>query len=146
MPYSRQLRVEFNHCDPAGIVFFARYYEMFSSVFEGFFRDVVGYPFEEMILKNRHGVPTVRVETSFKAPSRLGDVLDVTLSVVKVGRSSLDFELRLSCRGEERLTSAQRIVYVTRAEGKDRALPWPDRVRAVLEAAAAQTERRPETD
>ncbi len=41
----RQIRVEFNHCDPAGIVFYPRYFEMANSVVENFFRDEVDYPF-----------------------------------------------------------------------------------------------------
>ena len=34
------------------------------------------------------GVPTVRIETDFRAPSRLGDLLDWTLDVTTLGRAS----------------------------------------------------------
>ncbi len=40
MMYHRPVQIEFNHCDPAGIVFFPRYYEMVSSVCENFYKDV----------------------------------------------------------------------------------------------------------
>ena len=42
MTYTRHIRIEFNHCDPAGIVFYPRYFEMTNSVVENFFADVVG--------------------------------------------------------------------------------------------------------
>lgn len=137
MPYTRPVRVEFNHCDPAGIVFFARYYEMFSSVVENFFRDELGWPFEDL-LKVRDGVPTVTVNTAFSAPSRLGDLLTYTLAVQKVGRSSLDLKIVAHCDGQLRVTSSHRIVHVSRAGPADKALPWPEAVRARLDACCAR--------
>ena len=48
-------------CDPSGIVFYPRYFEMLNSVIENFFRDVARHPFEVMMLDDT-GVPTARVE------------------------------------------------------------------------------------
>ena len=92
MSYARTIRVEFNHCDPAGIVFYPRYFEMTNSVMENFFREVVGYSYHAM-MADGIGVPTARVETDFRAPSRLGDVLDWGMVVEKVGGSSATFRL-----------------------------------------------------
>ncbi len=88
--YRRTIPVEFNHCDPAGIVFYPRYFEMTNSVVENFFREVVGYSFAAL-MADGVGVPTARVETDFRAPSRLGDVLDWTLDVERLGGSSVTF-------------------------------------------------------
>lgn len=130
MTYTRQIRVEFNHCDPAGIVFYPRYYEMTNSVIENFFRDQVDWPFEAMMAKGI-GVPTVRIETDFRAPSRLGDLLDWTLSVTKLGRASASFALLASSGGQDRLAIALTLVWL----GPDhRPAPWPDTVRPRLAA------------
>ena len=43
MLYHRLYPIEFNHCDPAGIVFYPRYFEMTNSVVENFFADEVVY-------------------------------------------------------------------------------------------------------
>ena len=48
MSYTRLIQIEFNHCDPAGIVFYPRYFEMTNSVVENFFADVVGRSFAQM--------------------------------------------------------------------------------------------------
>jgi 4-hydroxybenzoyl-CoA thioesterase len=127
MSYTRQIRVEFNHCDPAGIVFYPRYYEMMNSVCENFFRDRVGVPFEAMV-GGGHGVPTARAETDFRAPSRLGEVLDWALSVERVGGSSATFRLTATCAGEHRLTAILTLVWV--AGGRPER--WPDAMRAAL--------------
>lgn len=135
MSYHREIRVEFNHCDPAGIVFFPRYYEMLNSVIENFFRDVLEAPWERVTTEEGHGVPTVRLETVFRAPSRLGEVLVIALQVVAVGRTSVDFALEAVCEGELRLTSSHRLVWV----GRDgRAAPWPAGLRATLAVLVEQ--------
>ena len=79
MSYTRSIPVEFNHCDPAGIVFYPRYFEMTNSVVENFFADEGGHSFARMMAEGQ-GVPTARLETTFHAPSRLGDRLDFTLA------------------------------------------------------------------
>ena len=47
--YRRAIQIEFNHCDPAGIVFYPRYFEMVNSVVENFFREVAGHSFAAMM-------------------------------------------------------------------------------------------------
>lgn len=127
MTWRKQIHVEFNHCDPAGIVFYPRYFEMTNSVCEGFFRDEVGVPFAAMMAA-RNGVPTARAETDFRAPSRLGEVLDWTLDVERVGGASVGLRLEAHCGDEHRLTA--RLVLVWVREG--RPVPWPDAMRAAL--------------
>jgi 4-hydroxybenzoyl-CoA thioesterase len=121
--YTRPIRVEFNHCDPAGIVFYPRYFEMANSVCENFFREEVGVSYAQM-MEARTGVPTVRLEADFKAPSRLGDVLDWVLVVERLGGSSVTFRLEVASRLTLRLT----LVYAPEL----RPAPWTPPMRANL--------------
>ncbi len=66
MTYARTVPVEFNHCDPAGIVFYPRYFEMVNSVVENFFLEDVGHSFARM-MEEGAGVPTARIEANFRA-------------------------------------------------------------------------------
>lgn len=136
MAYSRDIRIEFNHCDPAGIVFYPRYFEMTNSVVENFFRDVLDYPFERISMAEGCGVPTVHIECDFRAPSELGEVVTFTLEVAKLGRASVQFRVTAHRGGEMRLTVALTLVWVN-AEG--RAESWPPAIRAGLEAARGKT-------
>jgi 4-hydroxybenzoyl-CoA thioesterase len=129
MSYARSIRVEFNHCDPAGIVFYPRYFEMTNSVMENFFREVVGYSYHAM-MADGIGVPTARIETDFRAPSRLGDVLDWRMGVEAVGGSSATFRLEGRCGAEMRLVVRLVLVWMS-PEG--RPARWPEPIRAVLE-------------
>ena len=130
MTYRRDTRVEFNHCDPAGIVFYPRYFEMTNSVIENFFRDVASHPFEDMMACGT-GVPTARLETDFRAPSRLGDLITWRLSVRKLGTASATFQLAAHCGDELRLTALLTLVWL--GPGR-RPAPWPDHIRAALAA------------
>ncbi len=130
--YARDIRIEFAHCDPAGIVFFPRFFEMLNSQVENFFRDAVNYPFERMILAEKHSVPTVHFQIDFRAPARLGELLRFALAVRRLGRSSVD--LFHTAHGPDRtlrLEATQRLVWVTPA---GRSAPWPEPLRARLAA------------
>ncbi|MCC5971921.1 MAG: acyl-CoA thioesterase [Pararhodobacter sp.] len=131
MSYERDIRIEFNHCDPAGIVFFPRYFEMINSMVENFFRDRLEHPFERITMIEGHGVPTVRLETDFRAPSKLGDLVRFSLTVTGVGRASLDLYHRAEMAGETRLEARQRIVWIGTQR---RATPWPEALRARLQS------------
>ena len=128
MEYHRQIRVEFNHCDPAGIVFFPRYYEMANSVVENFFREEVDYPYHRMMDED-FGAPTVKIDTEFSAPSRLGDLLDWSLVVTKVGNSSATFRLTATGDDQLRLTTTHTLVWI---DPQGKATRWPDTIRQKL--------------
>ncbi|MES2434474.1 MAG: thioesterase family protein [Pseudomonadota bacterium] len=135
MSYTREIQIEFNHCDPAGIVFYPRYFEMTNSVVENFFNDVVGRSFASMHgIGSRgdahNGVPTVSLAAEFVAPSRLGDKVLFSLKVEKLGRSSVSLKIEGHMGAELRLRVALVLVWI---DGMKSAA-WPDAMRARLHA------------
>ena len=129
MTYERLIQIEFNHCDPAGIVFYPRYFEMVNSVVENFFADVVGRSFAQMHNGAANGVPAVAIETSFQRPSRLGDKVLFSLRVETIGGSSL--KVLVEGRGPDglRLTVRMTVAWIDNMK----AAPWPQEMRAALE-------------
>jgi len=93
-------RVRFAHCDPAGIIFYPQYLMLAHEVKEDWLREGLGYPLEQSLLTDRKGLPVVRLEVDFSAPSRFGEELLFQLEVVKVGRTSVDTLYSVFC-GEE---------------------------------------------
>ena len=129
MAFDVQIPVRFKHCDPAGIVFFPRYFEMINDVVEDWFAQSLSTPFEVLVKEN--GAPTVEISANFTAPSLHGDVLDFRLTPVRLGRSSVSYEITAHCGDELRLTSKGTVVHIQRL-GKS--VPWPDDIRARIEA------------
>lgn len=128
MAYHLTQEVLFRHCDPAGIVFYPRYFEMVNDTVEAFFAEI-GYPFSE--LHETHGTPTVELKASFQQPSRHGDRLDLTIVPTRIGGASLDLNVTCSCNGQSRFEAHVTLVHVTKAMKAQR---WPEAVRARLES------------
>ena len=131
MSYERLIQIEFNHCDPAGIVFYPRYFEMVNSVIENFFADVIGRSFASMHNEGAtNGVPTVAMEAVFQRPSRLGDRVRFTLRVERVGGSSV--KMGIEGHGPEglRLKVGMTLAWIDRMK----AAPWPAEMRVALES------------
>lgn len=95
--FTQHKRVFFHHCDPAGIVFYPQYLLLINEVLQDWFETGLNVGYAGLFAERRIGIPTVRLECDFLAPSRLGDALDITLSVERIGKSS--FELRYECAG-----------------------------------------------
>jgi len=131
--FTRDILVRFGDTDPAGIVFYPRYFEMLNRVVEDWFAEELGYPFRQMHMVDGRGIPTLNVEASFTSVSRIGDVLTFALSVERLGNSSFTLNIRATCDGEERLSSRQVCVYTTTGQ-RVAAEPLPDGLRAKMNA------------
>ena len=113
-----QRPVRFSHCDPAGIVFYPRFFEIVHEAKEDWFRDAVGLPFRTLIGERRKGFPIAHLECDFRAPSRLGDLLDVAVGVARIGGASLHLHYAIACGGEPRLDVRTVVVHVDLANGR----------------------------
>ena len=127
--YRKDIVVRFTDCDPAGIVFYPRYLEMFNDLVEGWFREELNFSFNEIVTWRVWGLPTVHLEVDFVAPSIFGEVLSATLSVRSLGTSSINLEISLHGRdGVARVRGKVVLVLTDRSVG--RAIPIPEEVRA----------------
>lgn len=120
-------KVLFKHCDPAGIVFYPRYFEMMNDCVEAFFGDALGAPFED--LHRTGATPTVAINTVFQSPSHHGDQLIVTLTVTRMGNTSVSLQMVADCSGQTRFETTSTLVNVN-LQGRPE--PWPDDLRMAL--------------
>lgn len=133
--FTRPQKVLFKHCDPAGIVFYPRFFEMINDTVESFFDEILGWPFEA--IHPEAAVPTAAFNVAFKAPCRHGDQLDFTLTVQAIGRSSLSLRIEAVANRETRLQADQTLVH-TGSTGRPAA--WPSNIRKQIEALLAGPE------
>jgi len=78
--FSRDMKIRFSHCDPAGIVYFPTIYHYCHVAFEDAWRVALGTPYSELVARHRLGFPTVHVESDFVTPLRYGDVVTIRRS------------------------------------------------------------------
>jgi 4-hydroxybenzoyl-CoA thioesterase len=109
------LTIEWGHCDPAGIVFNSRFFELFdlgtwvlfekglgigrAKVFSTF--DIIGYPI-------------VDARATFHRPVKFGDVVELSSMIREFRRSSFDVEHTISNNGELAVKGAETRVWAGR--------------------------------
>ena len=72
---------------------------------EEFFEEAVGVPYPELIKGRKVGFPTVHVDADFSVPLKYGDVTKVSVTIVKIGRSSVHMRYRV--KRQDGLTCAE---------------------------------------
>lgn len=131
-----RMRVRFGDVDAAGIVFYPRYFEMLNAAVEDWFASM-DHDFRTLHLEARLGVPTVRIECEFTAPSQLGDELEIEVVPLRLGRSSCEVRYVVTGGGQLRLKASSVLVCMNLETRK--AVSWPAdlaaRIRAGLEGS-----------
>ncbi|MDA0239491.1 MAG: thioesterase family protein [Proteobacteria bacterium] len=131
-PFSLGYPIRFTHTDPAGFVFFPRYFEMLQAVTEDWFTHRLGIKFADLIMIERVGQPTAHTECDFVKPCRLGETLDIALILEQVGNSSMKLHYIGTVEGEVRVRARSVQVMVDMDTGKP--VPFSDTLRTQLEA------------
>ncbi|BEU94547.1 acyl-CoA thioesterase [Acidovorax sp. DW039] len=130
--FTRDYRIRFSHCDPAGIVFFPQYLVLFNQLVEDWFTDGLGISYADLLGPRCVGLPIVRLECDFRAISRMGDTVAFGLAVERIGGRSLT--LALQARGSDALRVSSRQVLVFTSLDTHQAISMPADVRAALSA------------
>ena len=123
----RMLR--FGDCDISGTAYYPSYLNILNGVVEEFWT-VIGFPWHEIIRKDRWATPTVHLTCNFSKPSYFGDRLTFRLTVLKVGKSSVTLDHAVHCGGEPRW-SCHQVLAASRLDTHT-SMIWPDEVRAKL--------------
>ena len=128
---TRTVHIEWGHCDPAGIVFYPRYFEIFDASTSALFERALGITKFEMIKTMEFtGWPMVQTQARFIKPTRFGDDVTVETSI-KFGRASFEIEHKLSLNGELCVECTEKRVWTRRdANGALKSLPIPEDVLA----------------
>ena len=129
--YSDML-VRFSHCDPAGIIFYPHYFVMFNGLVEDWFNHALEIDYAHFITNRRLGLPMVNIQCDFVAPSKIGEIITLTLQVERVGNSSIRLLTQALYDGTVRLSAKLTICVNSFASG--RAVPIPDDLRTRLTA------------
>jgi len=91
----QKIRIEWGDCDPAGIVYFPRYFEFFDACTRALFERAGLFKRDMLKTYDIAGIPVVDMKASFMIPSRFGDDVVVESSITKWGTSSFVVHHRL---------------------------------------------------
>jgi 4-hydroxybenzoyl-CoA thioesterase len=126
--------IEWGDCDPAGIVFNPQFFRFFDHG-TALLYSAAGWPKPRMLQEfNAVGCPLVSTEAAFHSPCRYGDEVEITTSIIELGKSSFKIEHKLYQSERLCVTGTEVRVWVIRdpETGKLKGEPIPDEVRTAF--------------
>jgi len=130
-PFSVDRLIRFSDCDPGGIVYFPRYFDLMNALVEDWFYQRLGLDYAGRLMAQRQGLPTVHAECDFVRPSLMGETLTWTLMVERIGSSSITVNISAALDREERLRAT--LVLVATSLDTHRPIPIPDDLRQAVD-------------
>jgi 4-hydroxybenzoyl-CoA thioesterase len=112
---TRIIRVQWGDCDPAGIVFYPRYFEWFDAGTILLFEKATGLTKIKMLEKyNGAGLALIEASAKFVIPSQYGDDIEIETSVKEFGRSSFSMQHVVTKAGTPALEGFEKRVWTAR--------------------------------
>jgi YbgC/YbaW family acyl-CoA thioester hydrolase len=107
--FTYKKKINFYDCDAAGVLFFARIYELCHSAYEAM---IESFNLVEDYWNNEeYIVPIIKSEASYHKPIKYGETITVDIKVAQLKSSS--FELNYECKNEKgEITNKVRTVHV----------------------------------
>jgi YbgC/YbaW family acyl-CoA thioester hydrolase len=135
--YSIEERVRWGDVDAAGIIFYGSYIRFFEIAETELFR-AIGLPYGKVFDELNIWLPRVHLECDFHRAAEMDDLLQVSVYVGKIGRTSLrlNFEVRKKNDAgeiEDDLTATAHFVLVSTARKDLKPVPVPEELRRALQ-------------
>ena len=135
--FSIEERVRWGDVDAAGIIFYGSYIRFFEIGETELFR-AVGLPYGKVFDELNIWLPRVHLECDFHRAAQMDDLLQVSVYVGRIGRTSLrlNFEVRRKTEDgaiEKDLMATALFVLVSTDRENLKPLPVPDELRRALE-------------
>jgi 4-hydroxybenzoyl-CoA thioesterase len=128
----RNVRIEWGDCDPAGIVFYPRYFAMFDHSTVLLIERALGMPKHRLYeAYDFGGYPSVATRARFLISSSYGDDVVIETSIAEVKRSSFSLAHRLTKDGALAVEGFDTRAWVVRDPSRPgglRAVPMPEDV------------------
>ena len=128
---SRVVRIEWGDCDPAGIVYYPRYFAIFDACTSALIERALGMTKRDYLKAyDFAGHPLVNAHSRFLIPTRFGDDVRIESTVTRFHRSSFDLRHHLFKNGALAVEGFETRVWVRGdpAKGTMRAAPLPQAV------------------
>ena len=129
-------RVRWGDVDAAGIIFYGAYIRFFEIAETELFR-TVGLPYGKIFEELNIWLPRVHLECDFHRAAQMDDMLEVSVYVARIGKSSLRFNFEVRKRNEageieEKLMATAHFVLVSTDRADLKPLPVPEQLRRAL--------------
>ena len=133
MAFTFSLPVRYGAVDYARIVYYPQFLHFCHVAMEEMFTEVVGVTYPDALQKEKVGYPTVKSEVDFLEPVAYGETLEMSVSVERIGTSSIVFVYEGVRSSDDKLAFRVRNVQVAVNMDEWGSTPIPDHHRAAFE-------------
>ena len=91
--------IQLYHVDAASILFYGQLFFLIHNALDAFLNEI-DFSIKDRLKKKDFFYPVVHVEANYSKPLTVGDVLEMELSVEKIGTTSFTIAYALFCKGE----------------------------------------------
>lgn len=119
------------HTDATGVLFFAEQFKIALDSYEAFLK-ASGWSLKAIIEEGHFFFPVVHAESDYFAPLKVGDELEVALTIPHVGTSSFTCYYEFTDTARQLLVGKTTLVHVAVSAETRKTIPLPDPMRAFL--------------
>jgi 4-hydroxybenzoyl-CoA thioesterase len=134
----RHFKIEWGHCDPAGIVFNARFFEFFDTSTWVMFETALGVKQQDLAKTfDILGIPLVDARATFSVPAKFGDTVEMQSQISEFRRSSFEIRHQIFVDGKLGVDGSETRVWamLDPATGQLKTKPVPEDVMAKFKSA-----------
>ncbi len=128
--YNTQIRLQ--DTDATGAIYFAEQFRMALEAFEEFLKDR-GFSLKQL-LESTYLMPIVHAEGDYFTSLTVGDALEISLQVVKLGTSSVTLEFSFRDPDRKFDVGKVQVVHAVIEKESRNPVPIPDFLRSILES------------
>lgn len=137
-PFKTSRRVEFRDTDAAGIMHFASIMGLMEEAEHEFLRHIQ-LPLFLPVEGGKISWPRVSAHCDFQSPARFEDLVDIQVSVKRIGNKSVSYAFSLACEGRPIATGTMTAACCFVGQDGIRSVPVPEDVIAKLNPYASDT-------
>jgi 1,4-dihydroxy-2-naphthoyl-CoA hydrolase len=117
--FKTKKKINFYDCDPAGILFFGRVYEICHSAYEDL---IASFELKENYWDNgEYVVPILNSEAHYHRPIKYGETISIEVKVSKLKSSSFELEYEIKNEAGEKCTAVRTVhIFVDKSTWKKR--------------------------
>jgi acyl-CoA thioester hydrolase len=119
-----QLRVRYAEIDAQGVVFNAHYLTWFDTAITEYFRNT-GFSYKDLFTEKGLDFHLIKATLEYLRPVGFDQVVDVGVSVERIGNSSVTFSLGVFVSGQQQCHCRGEIIWVCSKIGTHKSHPLP---------------------
>lgn len=119
--------------DMAGILYFPRQFRFAHDALEDFIESEAGMSFDQVFRREKFVFVIVHAEADYHSPLRVGDDIEIHLSIEKIGNSSFTVVYKIYRIPDNELVGSAKTVHVSLESDSRKKIPIPERLRDTLE-------------